>query len=435
MPRPRSLTAARIRALSPAPKGRRYEIPDGLTPNLFLRVGTLKKVFVLQTRIAGAKDPSRRTIGTFPQMSLESAREIARSWNALIERGIDPKQEKERIEREEKLKKRCTFRSAMEDYLAWLPSRELNRHVTEDIATLKREFLDPARNPWMDGPIADVTKEMVKELVKTIRDRPSVSQAYNALSLVRGFFTWAVNEHGKDYGLPANPVAELTHRDLGLKRPIRSRTLDPYEVRAFWMAAAATRYPYGPFFKMVVLLGGRRKAECAQMRRSEIDESRKLWIIPKERVKHGEELGELRVPLTKTAIELLEELRRDQPEGWGDCVFSTTNGQIPINGFGKAMKEIRPKMEAIFQELRPGHVMMGWVLHDLRRLVRTALSSLGIDKEVAELVIGHRKKHDYNQDSFRPQMRRALVLFTKRLMEIVDGSAADFVADDLSEFD
>lgn len=435
MPRPRGLTTERIIALSPPRNGKRYEIPDGKTPNLFIRVGMLTKVFVLQTRIAGEKNSSRRTIGNFPEISLENAQQIARAWNALIDRGLDPQLEKERIEREEKLKKRRTFESAMQDYLVWMPSRELNRHVPNDIATLKREFLEPSRNPWIDDPIADVTREMVKELVKAIRDRPSYSQAYNALTLVRGFFNWAVNEYGEAYGLAANPVATLTHSAMGLKRRVRSRCLDVYEMRAYMLATTAMRYPYGPFFKMVVLLGGRRKEECAQMRWSEIDWPRKLWIIPKERVKHGEELGELRVPLTRTAVEFLEEIRRAQPIGWGDCVFSTTNGQIPINGVNNVIEEFQLILEAFYQELRPGYVMEGWVVHDLRRVVRTALSSLGIDEVVAELVIGHRKKRDYNQDSFRPQVRRALVLFTQRLMAIVEGTATDFVADDLSEFD
>lgn len=434
MPRPRGLTNERIEALPPPPKGKRYEVPDGLTPNLFIRVGSLKKVFLLQTRIAGGKDPKRRGIGNFPEMSLESAREIAMAWNALIRRGLDPQLEKERIETEEKLKKRRTFESAMRDYLVWMPSREFNRHVPDDTATLKREFLDPARNPWMDDPIADVTREMVETLVNDIRDRTE-AQAYNALNLVRGFFTWAFNRHRVAYGLSANPVATLTHKVMGLKRRVRNRSLDVYEFRAYMMATTAMRYPYGPFFKMVVLLGGRRKEEVAQMRWSEIDWTRKLWIIPKERVKHGEQLGELRIPLTRTAVEFLEELRSEQPEGWGDCIFSTTNGQIPVNGVGNVIDEFRLIVEAIYQELRPGYVMEGWVLHDLRRVVRTALSSLGIDPVVAELVIGHRKKHDYNQDSFRPQVRRALVLFTQRLMAVLDGTATDFVADDLSEFD
>lgn len=435
MPRPRGLTTERIEALSSPPKGKRYEIPDGLTPNLFLRVGSLKKVFVLQTRIAGAKDPTRRTIGTYPQTPLETAREIARAWNALVERGIDPKREEERLAKEEMLRKRRTFRSAMEDYFVWLPTRELNRHVPDDIATLRREFLDADRNPWVDGPVADVTKDMVKSVIRAIANRPSMAQAYNSLNLIRGFFTWAKNEHAAEYGLSANPVIDLTHKEMSLKRPLRDRTLDVYEMRAYWLAASATAYPYGPFFKLVVLLGGRRKEECAQMRWSEIDWVRKIWIIPKARIKHGVELGELRVPLTRTAFEFLEELRQAQPEGWGDCVFSTTNGQIPINGLGKAMTDMRLKMELIYQELRPGHVMAGWVLHDLRRVVRTALSALGVSEQVAELAIGHRKKRDYNQDSFRPQVRKALVLFTERLMEIVAGTAADFVADDLSEFD
>lgn len=435
MPRPRGLTPERIAALSPPAKGGRYEIPDGKTPNLFVRVGRLTKVFVLQTRIARRTNSNRIKIGVFPETTLERARAVAAEWNALIERGIDPREEDARREREEKLKKRRTFRSAMEDYIAWLPQRDFNRHVPEDIATLRREFLDPVRNPWMDGPIADVRESMVKELVKAIRDRPAQTQAYNTLSLVKRFFDWAVEEHGDDYGLTADPIAGLTHKRLKLRRRKRKRSLDAVELRAYWMAAEATPYPYGPLYRLVVLLGGRRKRECSEMRWSEIDWARRLWIIPLERVKHGDELLELHVPLTKEAVALLEELRRNQPEGWGDCVFSTTNGQIPINGGSKAMAAFQSEMEARFQQLRPGAVMKGWVLHDLRRVVRTALSTLGVDDEVAERVIGHRRKEDYNQDKFRPQVRRALVLFTRRLLEVADGSAADFVADDLSDFD
>lgn len=434
MPRPRGLTEERIIALSPSRDGKRYEIPDGKTPNLFVRVGKLTKVFVLQTRIGGNKNASRRTIGSFPEMSLESAQEIAKTWNTLIDRGLDPQAEKERIEREGKLKKRRTFQSAMQDYIVWMPGREFNSHVPHDIATLKREFLDPNRNPWMNDPIAEVTQEMIQEIINTIRDRPSVSQAFNALTLVRGFFTWAFIRNRAAYGLSENPVEKLTHKAMGLKRQRRTRSLDVYEVRAYLMATTVIRYPYGPFFKMVILLGGRRKEECAQMRWSEIDWDRKLWIIPEERIKHGKELEELRIPLTRTAVELLEEIRSAQPTGWGDYIFSTTNGQIPINGVSNVMDEFRLAVEAFYQELCPGRVMKGWILHDMRRVVRSALSSLGIDPVVAELVIGHRKRHDYNQDSFRPQVRRALALFTERLMAIVAGTAIDFVDDDLSEF-
>lgn len=433
MARPRGLTTERIEALPHT--GSRYEVPDGLTPNLFIRVGKLKKVFVLQTRIAGRLRPTRRKIGTFPATSLERAREVAAEWNAIIRMGLDPSEERNRMEREEKLRKRRTFRSAMEDYFVWLPNREFNRHVLEDIADLRREFLDPDRNAWLDTPMADVTEKMVKAVVTAIRDRPAHAAAFNSLNLIRGFFAWSFNEYAEEYGMAANPVAALTHKKLKLRTRTRGRSLDVLEFRAYFLAADELPYPWGPFFKLVVLLGGRRRTECAGMRWSEIDWSRRLWTIPAERVKHGEELLELRVPLTRAAIALLEELRRNQPEGWGDCVFSTTNGQIPINGFGKPMRALRAGVETHFQKLRPGVKMKGWVLHDMRRGVRTALSSLGVDGVVAELAIGHRKKRDYNQDSFRPQVRRALELFTARLMEVVDGTATDFVADDLREYD
>lgn len=434
MPRNRGLTDESISSLPPAPTGKRYDVADMRTPNLYVRVGTKKKVFVYLARFAGAKDPTRKTIGTFPVMSVDEAREIALRWSRDIERGLDPKEERKLAERERIMRQRRTFRSVMEDYIADIPSRERNRHVAKDIQAIRHDILTPARNPWLEKPIADVTDTDVAQLVAAIRDRPARGQAIVCFSLLRTFFNWTMSpERRADYGLIANPIANVKPSQLKLSRKKRTVLPTTYELRAYWTAADDTPYPYGPYYKGLLLTGAVRKSELARARWPEFDLEMKLWTVPKSRVKNGEEQPEHLVPLTDEMISLLQDLLRNQPPGHGDYVFSTTNGQKPINGFGKAMKALRVRMRAALAEIRPGADLQHLVLHDTRRLVRSALSALDVSEVVAETVIGHGRKGIqgvYDQYKFLPQVRKALSRFTSRLEEVLAGSAYDFADDE-----
>jgi integrase len=420
MSRPRAITEERIANLRPAPDGKRYDVPDGSTPNLFVRVGAQRKVFVLLARFGGGKNATRRAIGAFPLVSLNQARAVAAEWNALVERGLDPRKETERTEEEEALAKRRTFASAMEDYIADIPTREENRHVPQDIKAIRRHILDPARNPWLDKPMADVTDVDASRLVKAIRLGGSPAAALVIFQHLKTFFSWAMEpERRTAYGLKANPIGDLKPKVLGLRRRVRKHIPDDYELRAYWKAADETPYPYGPIFKGL-LLTGLRKAEFAGMRWSEIDWEAELWAVPEERAKS--KTAHL-VPLSAAMLLLLDEVRRGQPAGHGDCVFSTTNGQKPVNGFSTATVEFRAKATAAFGEMRPQAVMRRWVLHDTRRVVRTKLSLLGVRPEVAEAVIGHGKRGIeavYNQYEYLPETRDAL----SRLADYLAGVAA-----------
>lgn len=433
MTRARALDTDRIEDLRLKKKEKRREWPDGKVPNLFLRVGRRDKVFELIVRCPGERDPTRLKIGKYPMTTLARAREVAEEWNGMLDRGLDPRQEAKRREREALVDARRTFRSAMEDHIAWLPNRTRNCHAAADANCLRAEFLNPKRNGWIDKALADVTKADVGMLIDDIRGRGVPGRALEALGLIKGFFVW-VNGAARyqGYGLPGNvtgnPVADVTAESMQLARGVRERTLDVAELRAYWRASVAMDYPDGPMYRLVLLTGGRRRDECEGIRWSEINIEKKLWTIPRERVKHGDELFELYVVLTDEAIALLEELRRGQPEGWGDCVFSVTNGQTPYTGYD--MDDFRARVEEEFGKLLPGSAMDRFWLHDLRRVVRTALSKLGVDEKTADYVIGHRKRKDYNQDRFIAPCRKAMRQFTDRLFRVIDGSAAGFQADD-----
>jgi hypothetical protein len=70
----------------------------------------------------------------------------------------------------------------------------------------------------------------------------------------------------------------------------------------------------------------------------------------------------------------------------------------------------------------------GWVIHDLRRTMRTHLSALPVQDLVRELVIGHSKPglHKvYDQHAYQDEKRRCLDLWEKRLLLIVEPRPGD----------
>ena len=80
------------------------------------------------------------------------------------------------------------------------------------------------------------------------------------------------------------PCDRIKARDILGKKSPRKRVLRDNEIRAVWQAAEATGYPYGPLFQLLLLTGA-RKSELACARWSEIDEERRVLIVPDERHK------------------------------------------------------------------------------------------------------------------------------------------------------
>jgi integrase len=107
-----------------------------------------------------------------------------------------------------------------------------------------------------------------------------------------------------------------------------------------------------------------RRSEVAEARWREFDLTAKLWSIPPERMKAN---AAHVVPLTALVVAVLERLPRFDS---GDYLFTSTQGRKPITGFNRAKRALDAKMLAELGELPP------FVLHDIRRSVRTGLSAL-----------------------------------------------------------
>ena len=278
---------------------------------------------------------------------------------------------------------------------------------------VRREFIPR----WGLKPVTEMTPLDVRDLIREVKLR-APAQARNLFGYAQRLFDWAVNQHA--YGLEASPVERLRAKDLLGRKVMRQRVLTDPELRALWRGADSLAYPYGPLFQLLALTG-QRKSEVAEARWREFDIGNKLWTIPPERMKSD---AAHVVPLVDEAIAILESLPRFRS---GDFLFSTKYGASPCNGFSKAKQHLDAAMATeLGGEVEP------FVIHDIRRTMRTGLSALPIPDRVRELVIAHAQPglHKiYDQYAYLDEKRHALALWTARLRSIVDAAAGQRGAD------
>jgi integrase len=406
------LTDKSVRALKPAAAGKRYDAYDTLIPNLLVRTTSSgHKTFALRAKFPGKKGRIRRELGEFGRLTCDDARTKARRWLSSLAQGQDP----QLTERREQ-GRAVTVADALEQWLA-LRVRDKQRKARD----VEREMKTYVLPDWGKLPVGSITRADVKQLVAKVRDqgkkgRGALYVAHTVLGHIRTFFDWAVDE--ERFGLPASPAAGIKPaKFIGAKKP-RKRLLSDDELRALWRSADQMGYPYGPLFQLLLLTGCRNsEVRCAPW--SEFDLGKKLWTIPPERFKSD---GVHLVPLSSAALELLAALPRFQGN---DFLFSNSFGKAPVGSLGKA----KPKLDQLMAE-ELGRAPEPWVVHDLRRAVRSRLASLRVPDNVAEMVLGHAKKgmqRVYDLHSYEPEMRDALERWAKRLMAIVNPPSGDNV--------
>jgi integrase len=410
----------KIRSLKAAEKP--FDVKDTQVPGLHVRVmPTGRRSFVLLGRFPGKPHPTRRALGGYGELTLEEARDKAREWRKLISRGIDPQVQEER-DRQLVLRQQCiTFAAVAEDFIRdKLPSERKGREVEQDI---RRELLPK----WGGRAITDITALDVRNLVKAIKDRRGTPyQAHNVLIIIRRLFGWAIDQ--AVYGIEQSPCDRLKPKSIVGRRLSRTRVLDNDELRAFWRATGRLGYPYQHIYRLLALTGLRRN-EVAWARWSEFNLEQKVWTIPAERMKGG---AAHVVPLTADVLAILHELPRFRDGGF---LFSTTFGRKPVRGFNRAKHRLDCHMLRSWQAIgrirgedRRNKTISPFVIHDVRRTMRTGLSALPIPDLVRELVVAHTKPglHKvYDQHAYQNEKLHALTLWAGRLRSIVQPPPAN----------
>jgi integrase len=411
-----TLTDRFINSRKPSPAGDRQDYADAIVPGLALRVTDRgHKSFVLVARYPlNPRNPTRRALGDYGELTLEQARQKAREWLQLIKQGIDPRTQEERQRAAQQRRQANSFAAVAADFLE-RHAKGLAKY-NDCKTTIEREFV----KRWGARPVTEVTMVEVSAAVRAIVARGSPYQAHNALGYVRRLFSWAIGTG--EFGIEVSPVERLRPAELIGKREARDRVLSDMELRQVWQAAEGLRYPYAPLVRMLILTG-QRVREVGDMRWPEVDLGKALWTIPAQRMK-SDRAHE--VPLAPEALTLLKSLPRF---GGGDFVFTTTAGTTCVNGFSKCKSRLDRLVAELRARERAGEgakpkeqeVLPEWVFHDLRRTMRTHLSALPVQDIVRELTIAHARPglHKvYDLHAYQAEKRQCLELWEQRLASI-----------------
>jgi len=414
----RTLTDRTLKSLRPADKP--FDVRDLEVRGLRVRVmPSGQRTFVLLARYGGIHSaPTRRALGIYDDMSLEEAREEARKWKKLIKKGVDPTAVKERERVEKEREQENTFRAVLAAYNKdKLKNLRRGREVNRDLEKLADDF------KWGARPITEITALEVRGVINQYKDRGKLHHAHNLLGYIRRLYDWAIDQQVYA-GLETSPCDHLKPKKLIGKKTQRTRVLSDVELRAAWIGAQRLGYPYGPLFQLLMLTG-QRKSEVAEMGWSEIDLAKKLWVVPPERMKA--DAAHL-VPLSEDAVKVLTSLPRFD----GDYVFSIQSGANPVAAFSDYKKRYDAEIVKVLREHDPKAKLAHFVIHDLRRTMRTRLSAIpNISDLVRELVIGHTKPglHKvYDQYAYLDEKRFALDAWAARLRSIIEPPPANVVA-------
>jgi integrase len=415
----RDLTDRRIRALRPAPPGKRYIEPDAQVAGFGVRVTDRgHKSFVLVARFGGAAQPAPRSIGDYPTMSLAKARDIAREWKEDIKRGVDPRDKAEAVRRDAEAAKRVAEREQANTFRA-----AFGAFNQEHLSTLRTGvvvagvFEKHVMPVFGDRLLAEITRAEGNELLRSIAiAKRTPTSARRIKSYLHNFGRWC-EEDGR---IEESPFASL--KRFG-KEQARDRVLSALEIRAIWQASAAM----GVFGRAVrlMLATGQRRGEVGDMEWREIDVAGRLWSLPRERMKADR--AHL-VPLSPLALSILNDCERER---MGAHVLSTRHARgghtVPLSGWSKFKARLDPLAVKALRELTgdPEATMSPWRLHDLRRTCASLMTAGGVARLTVSKVLGHAEqgvtgKH-YDLYEYLNEKRLALDLWGARLAAIVEG--------------
>ncbi len=418
MLKPRPLTDTHVRSLKPT--GQRYEVPDAGLAGLALRI-TAKgaKTWSVTYRVRGAGetggdrvarlagDKRRLTLGDYPTVGLAKARAEAAEVKRLARSGIDAS---------------AARRSAVDQGSEPTVIDLVNRYVMDHLrrnrlragANAEKQLRLYIAKAWGSRPLASIVRGDLVGLLEDVRvprmiavhdgdrtefrKRGGPGAGAEVRKWTRAMFQFAV-----DAGLRTdNPFIDVKNRD---RQRRRDRVLTMEELAAVWDTAGALSYPWGPYYRLILLTGDRR-SEWARARWDWLDAECTRLEIPGTEYKTGKTQV---VPLSQQARSVVRSLPK---AGAGPFLFSSDGGAKPVSGFSKAKARLDQLLVC------RGRNLDDWVVHDLRRSMATHMERIGIEPHVIEVCLGHVLKGvaaTYRQYGYLPEKAAALQAWADEL--------------------
>jgi integrase len=205
---------------------------DDLVTGLSLRISKERTItFFVQKRDVNHR-VIKTTVGRYPTVTIQQARDIATDLLRQIARGINPNN----LKREAIGKKHITLRKVLNDYI-------LSRGTNLEDSTIKGykgafKYL----SDWVDKPLSDITRDMVEQRHRDITwgnvgFKASPTRANYVMRVVRALFNYAIGQYEDERSEPLflhNPTQRITHNKAWNKEKRRQGIVKNYELRRWY---------------------------------------------------------------------------------------------------------------------------------------------------------------------------------------------------------
>lgn len=338
----------------------------------------------------------RMALGSYPAVSLASARLARDAARATKAHGVDPVQARKvgQLRQVDELGE--TFELVAREWYDRKAPGWSGHHCTRELRNLEKDLI-----PWM-GPrkVSEIEAVAVLAAVRRVEARGALAVAARVLGTARGVLAYAVATGRASRNVALDLSGALTpHRPnhfaaitdpnalAGLVRAIRGYQGPPVVCTALALAPMLFQRPN----------------ELRGMTWAELDLQAGLWTIPATRMKRtqfGKRNGAAHlVPLPRQAVELLRELH--PLTGTHEMVFPGGRGRQIGDGV----------LRAALQNL--GYTSATQTVHGFRATASTMLAErLEFDPQIVEAQLAHAVKDSngraYNRTSYLEQ-RRAMM--------------------------
>jgi integrase len=326
-------------------------------------------------------------LGPFPAVTLAVARETADKWRKIVASGKDPieRRNEQRAAERVEAAKAMTFDDCSAAYIAAHEAAWRNAKHRQQWTNTLRTYVTPVFGKL---PVQSVDVALVLKVIEPMWvTKPET--ANRVRGRIETVLDWAKARELRTGENPARWRGHLEHMlpPKSKLRKVKHHPALPFnEVGAFMMslrkrpgiAAAALEF---------VILNATRTTETLGAAWSEVDLQAKLWIIPGERMKGGEEH---RVPLSDAAVAVL---KRMEAVRQGDLFFPGGKEGAPLSD--AAMATVIDRMNAANKESGlpiwvDARVNRPIVPHGFRSSFRDwAAERTAFPREIAEKALAH----------------------------------------------
>lgn len=390
------LTDIRIKSLKP--KEARYFVADG--NGLVLEVMTSgSKIWRFRYSLHGRRQPLL-TIGDYPAVSLQDARERTRKYAEIVAKGISPvadaKKDRGAMKRLDTVK---IF--AEEWYLIQLASKS-----PEYQRTVKRALEKDVYPAIGNKPLEDVTPGDVLAICDEIKKRSAPKMALTTRNIIKRLFEHAVARQLATI----NPAHAVVARFVATQSS-RTRVLSPEEIGTVLRSIQTSdiRRTHKLALHLLVLTMT-RKSELTEAEWSEFFLDEAVWRIPAARMKKSREHW---VYLPTQAVSMLRELQSLAASEQYVFPSAYGRGDRPI-----AKSTLNQAVRALSLDVQH------FVLHDFRRTASTHLHEMGLPSDAIEKALAHEIKGIkgvYNRAQYADERRRILQVWA----DFVDAQIAN----------